>query len=92
MCRNIKVLSNFEPPATSDEIREASLQFVRKVSGFNKPSEKNEATFNEAVIDVTKTIEHLLKSLVTHSPHRNREVEIERSKLRSEKRFGVKVK
>ena len=75
MCRNIKVLYNFEPPATDDEIRAAALQFVRKISGFPKPSAANEEAFNRAVGEVTKASSKLLNSLVTTASPRNREVE-----------------
>lgn len=89
MCRNIKLLFNFEPPATDDEIRAASLQFVRKISGFNAPSKANEAAFDEAVKEVAEAARNLLQSLVTQSEPRNREVEIERARARSIKRFGT---
>ena len=75
MCRNIKVLANFEPPATTDEVRASALQFVRKLSGTTKPSKANEAVFNQAVDDVTAIARRLIESLVIHSPPRNREVE-----------------
>jgi hypothetical protein len=82
MCRNIKTLFNFDPPATEDEIRAASLQFVRKLSGHTKPSKVNEAAFNEAVESVTATARKLLNSLVTSAEPRNREVEAERARAR----------
>jgi len=89
MCRNIKTLHNFEPPATNDEIRASSLQFVRKLCGFTKPSKSNEAAFNRAVDDVTHAAQHLLDSLVTNAPPRDREVQRRKARARSEKRFGA---
>jgi len=89
MCRAIKTLHNFSPPATSDEIRASSLQFVRKLCGFTKPSQANEDAFNRAVDDVTHAAHHLLDSLVTNAPPRNRETETLKAKARSAKRFGV---
>ena len=89
MCRAIKTLHNFSPPATSDEIRASSLQFVRKLCGFTKPSQANEDAFNLAVDDVTHAAHHLLESLVTNAPPRNRETETLKAKARSAKRFGV---
>jgi len=88
MCRAIKTLHNFLPPATSDEIRASSLQFVRKLSGFTKPSKANEEAFNRAVNEVAHAAHHLLESLVTNAPPRNREVEVAKAKARSAKRFG----
>lgn len=88
MCRNIKTLFNFEPPATEDEIRAASLQFVRKLSGFNAPSKANKAAFDQAVNDVSAAANVLLASLITLSDPRNREVEAARAKERSAARFG----
>ncbi len=88
MCRNIKTLHNFAPPATNDEIRASSLQFVRKLSGFTKPSKANEAAFNRAVDEVTHVAQHLLDSLVTNSPPRDRGVEAMKARARSAKRFG----
>src|SRR5438552_4887041 len=88
MCRNIKTLFNFDPPATDDEIRSSSLQFVRKLSGFNKPSKANEDAFNRAVDEVAHAAHHLLESLVTNSPPRDRETEALKAKERSAKRFG----
>jgi hypothetical protein len=88
MCRNIKILFNFEPPATDDEIRAASLQFVRKLSGFTKPSKSNEAAFDLAVEEVAKTARVLIDSLVTNAPPRDRDEEAEKAKERSLKRFG----
>jgi hypothetical protein len=88
MCRNIKILFNFAPPATDEEIRAASLQFVRKLSGFTKPSQANEAAFDEAVEEVAKSARVLIDSLTTNAAPRDRTVEAERAKLRSLKRFG----
>jgi len=88
MCRNIKTLFNFEPPATEIEIRDASLQFVRKLSGFNVPSKANEAAFDAAVADVAAVARRLIDSLVTTAAPRNREVEAERARARSALRFG----
>jgi hypothetical protein len=88
MCRNIKVLHNFKPPATEEEIRASSLQFVRKLSGFTKPSKTNEAAFNRAVDQVTQAAQELLDSLVTNSPPRDREVEAAKARERSRERFG----
>jgi hypothetical protein len=90
MCRNIKTLYNFSPPATEDEIRASALQFVRKLSGMNAPSKANEAAFDRAVDDVTRAAERLLGSLVTMAPPRNREVEAEKARARSVLRFGVR--
>jgi hypothetical protein len=89
MCRNIKTLHNFEPPATRDEIRASSLQFVRKLSGFTKPSKANEAAFNRAVDDVAHAAHHLLDSLVTNALPRNREIEALKARARTVKRFGT---
>lgn len=88
MCRNIKTLANFDPPATDDEIRAAALQFVRKVSGTSKPSHANEAAFERAVEDVTAAATRMLSSLTTTAPPRNREVEAEKARERSRRRFG----
>ncbi len=88
MCRNIKTLFNFEPPATAEEIQAASLQFVRKLSGFNKPSKVNEAAFECAVDDVARVAETLLDALVTKAPARDREVEAQRARARAAARFG----
>jgi hypothetical protein len=90
MCRNIKTLHNFSPPATEDEIRASALQFVRKLSGFTHPSKANEAVFNRAVDQVTKAAEELLGSLVTLAPPRDREVEAAKLRARSAMRFGVR--
>ncbi|MBL0726374.1 DUF2277 domain-containing protein [Piscinibacter sp. HJYY11] len=89
MCRNIKTLFNFEPPATELEIRDASLQFVRKLSGFNRPSQANEAAFDRAVEEVAQAARVLISSLVTTAPPRDREVEAEKAKARSAARFGA---
>ena len=89
MCRNIKTLFNFEPPATDDEIRAASLQFVRKLSGFNKPSRANEEAFDRAIEDVAAVARTLIDSLVTNAEPRDRETEAERAKQRSAERFGT---
>lgn len=88
MCRNIKTLFNFDPPATDEEIYAASLQFVRKVSGFNKPSRANEDAINRAVEDVSDITKNLLNALVTNSSPRDREVEARRARERNAKRFG----
>ena len=88
MCRNIKTLFNFEPPATEEEIQAASLQFVRKLSGFNKPSKVNEAAFERAVDDVARVAEKLLDALITKAPSRDREVEAQRARTRAAARFG----
>jgi hypothetical protein len=91
MCRNIKVLHNFKPPATQEEIRASSLQFVRKLSGFTKPSKVNEAAFNRAVEQVTQAATELLDSLVTTAPPRDREVEAAKARARSAERFPSAV-
>jgi hypothetical protein len=88
MCRAIKTLHNFRPPATADEIRASSLQFVRKLSGFTKPSKANETAFNRAVDDVAHAAQHLLDSLVTNAPPRDRTAEAMKARARSVKRFG----
>jgi hypothetical protein len=88
MCRNIKTLANFEPPATDDEIRASALQFVRKLSGTSKPSRVNEAAFNLAVDEVTDSARRLIASLEIHSAPRNREEEMRKAKERSLKRFA----
>ncbi|MFB9330745.1 DUF2277 domain-containing protein [Paenibacillus aurantiacus] len=88
MCRNIKTLFNFDPAASEYEVRAAAVQFVRKLSGFNKPSKANEEAFQLAVEEVTAAAQKLLDSLVTTAEPRNREVEAERAKIRSIKRFG----
>jgi hypothetical protein len=89
MCRNIKTLFNFDPPATDEEIRGAALQFVRKLSGFNKPSRANEEAFNRAVEEVTVVAGRLLESLVTNAEPRDREIEAERARARAAERFGT---
>ena len=88
MCRNIKTLFNFEPPATEQEIRASSLQFVRKLSGFNHPSRANEVAFNRAVEDVAAAARVLIESLVTAADPRDREIEAARAKAKSAARFG----
>ena len=88
MCRNIRTLFNFEPPATEDEIRASALQFVRKLSGFNKPSQANEAAFDLAVAEVSDAARRLLTSLQTQAAPRDREIEAEKAKERSRLRFG----
>ena len=88
MCRNIRTLFNFEPPATEDEIQASALQFVRKLSGFNKPSHTNEAAFNLAIEEVSATARKLLSSLHTHAAPRDREVEAEKAKERARARFA----
>jgi hypothetical protein len=88
MCRNIKTLHNFKPPATEEEVRASSIQFVRKLSGFAKPSKTNEAAFNRAVEQVAHAAQELLDSLVTTAPPRDREVEKAKARLRSVQRFG----
>jgi hypothetical protein len=88
MCRNIKTLANFEPPATDDEIRASALQFVRKLSGTTRPSRANEAAFNQAVEDVTAAAHRLIFSLDTNAAPRNREEEMRKARERSLKRFG----
>jgi hypothetical protein len=89
MCRAIKTLHNFSPPATNNEIRASSLQFVRKLSGFTKPSKANEDAFNRAVDEVSHAAHHLLESLVTNTPLRDRETEALKARTRSAKRFGA---
>ncbi|MEK7729803.1 MAG: DUF2277 domain-containing protein [candidate division KSB1 bacterium] len=88
MCRNIKTLYNFAPPATDDEVRAASLQFVRKISGLNKPSKPNEAAFEHAVEQVTRISKNLLEALVTTAEPKDREVEALKAKARAKLRFG----
>ena len=88
MCRNIKILFNFAPPATDDEVGAAALQFVRKISGFTKPSQANEASFNAAVEEITMVSRRLLVSLETTAPPKNREEEAAKAKARSVARFG----
>src|SRR6266704_711184 len=89
MCRSIKTLHNFSPPATNDEIRASSLQFVLMLSGFTKPSRENEEAFKRAVDDVAHAAHHLLESLVTNAAPRNRETEALKARARSAKRFGA---
>jgi hypothetical protein len=86
MCRNIKTLHNFKPPATDDEIRASSLQFVRKLSGFTRPSKANEEAFNHAVDQVNDIVHELLAKLVTNAPPRNREIEAEKARARGQER------
>lgn len=88
MCRNIKPLHNFEPPASDDEVRASALQFVRKVSGTTKPSQANQAAFDHAVAEVTRVTRELLDALVTKAPPRDRAVEAERARARSALRYG----
>jgi hypothetical protein len=89
MCRNIHTLFNYEPPATEDEVRDASLQYVRKISGFSKPSRANEAAFARAVDEVAAATRRLVDNLVTTAPPKNREVEAERARERGAKRFAA---
>ena len=89
MCRNIRTLHNFEPPATEDEVRGAALQYVRKVSGYSKPSQANEAAFEQAVDEVAEATSRLLEALVTNAPPKDREVEAARKRARAEKRFAT---
>jgi hypothetical protein len=89
MCRNIKTLFNFDPPVTNDEVRAASLQFVRKVSGFNKPSKANEAPFQTAIDEIADVVSRLLHSLETNAQPRNREEEMMKLKARAAERFGA---
>jgi hypothetical protein len=89
MCRNIKILFNFDPPVTEEEVRAASLQFVRKISGFNKPSKANEAAFHAAVNEVTAISSRLLHSLETTAPPKSREEEAAKAKARAAERFGT---
>jgi len=91
MCRNIKTLHNFEPPATEEEIRASSLQFVRKLSGFTKPSKANEAAFSRAVEEITQAARELIDSLVTAAPPRDRVVEAAKHRAKSAERFGARV-
>ena len=91
MCRNIKNLHNFKPPATDEEIHASCLQFVRKLSGFTRPSKANQAAFDHALEQVTKVVHELLDALVTTAPPRDREVEAARARARSAERFGTKA-
>jgi hypothetical protein len=89
MCRNIKTLFNFAPPVTKDEVRAASLQFVRKITGFNKPSKSNEESFNSAIDEIAAIASRLLHSLETSAPPKNREEEAAKAKARAAERFGA---
>ena len=89
MCRNIKILFNFDPPVTDEEVRAASLQFVRKISGFNKPSKTNEASFLAAIEEIAGISIRLLRSLETSAPPRNREEQAAKAKARAAERFGA---
>ena len=89
MCRNIRTLHNFEPPATSDEVRAAALQFVRKVSGSSKPSAANQEAFDRAVHEIAHVTQHLLDDLVTAAPPKNREAEAEKARARAALRYGT---
>ena len=89
MCRNIKTLFNFEPPVTEDEVRAASLQFVRKITGFNKPSKSNEAAFNSAIEEIAAISGKLLRSLETSAPPRDREEQAAKARARAQERFGT---
>lgn len=91
MCRNIKTLANFAPPATDDEIRASALQFVRKLSGMSRPSRANEAVFDQAIAEVTAAARRLVHSLTTTAPPRNREDEARKAQERSRERFGAAV-
>ena len=88
MCRNIKTLFNFDPPATEEEIRAASLQFVRKLSGFHKPSQANQAAFDQAIEEVAQSARTLIATLTTNAAPRDRDVEAERARQRSQQRFA----
>ncbi len=88
MCRNIRPLNNFEPPATNDEVAAAALQFVRKVSGTTKPSQANQEVFDRAVAEIAHITRHLLDELVTTAPPKNREVEAEKARARAQLRYG----
>jgi len=89
MCRNIRTLFNFDPSATDEEVRAASLQFVRKISGFTKPSQPNQAAFDRAVAEVAQAARTLLDALVTHAPPKDRETEAAKAKARAAQRFGT---
>jgi len=91
MCRNIRVLHNFDPPATEDEVHAAALQFVRKVSGTTKPSAANQLAFDRAVAEIAHITRHLLEDLVTNAPPKDRDEEAAKARARSEKRFGAAV-
>jgi hypothetical protein len=88
MCRNIKTLANFEPPATDEEIRASALQFVRKLSGATRPSKANEAIFNQAVEDVTEAAQRLIRSVTTNAPPRHREIEAQKAQERARQRYA----
>lgn len=89
MCRNIRTLHNFEPPATTDEVHAAALQYVRKISGSTKPSAANQAAFDEAVLEVAAATRHLLEHLTTNAPPKDREVEAAKARARAELRYGT---
>lgn len=89
MCRNIRTLYNYDPPVSDEEIRAAALQYIRKISGFNRPSKANEAAFSAAVDDITRVSSRLLGSLASNAPPKNREVEAARAKAHSAQRFGT---
>ena len=89
MCRNIRTLHNFEPPASEDEVRAAALQYVRKISGYTKPSQANEQAFNDAVEAVTRVSEELLSRLTTNAPPRDREIEAEKARARAAARYAA---
>jgi hypothetical protein len=89
MCRNIRTLHNFEPPASEDEVRAAALQYVRKISGYTKPSQANEQAFNDAVDAVTRVSEELLSQLTTNAPPRDREIEAEKARARAAARYAA---
>ncbi len=89
MCRNIRTLYNFDPPTTDEEVRAASLQFVRKISGFTKPSQSNQEAFDRAVLEVARTARSLLDALTTTAPPKDREVEAAKAKARAARRFGA---
>ncbi len=89
MCRNIRTLYNFDPPASADEVRAAALQYVRKISGFTRPSHANEEAFERAIADVTEISSRLLSELVTSAPPRDREVEAQRARARAAQRFAA---
>jgi len=91
MCRNIRTLYNFDPPATTDEVRAASLQFVRKISGFNKPSNVNQSAFDRAVDDVARVAQTLLDALTTTAPPKDREEEAAKARMRAAQRFGTQA-
>jgi hypothetical protein len=91
MCRNIRVLNNFEPPATPDEVQAAAIQYVRKVSGFTKPSQVNQEAFDRAVAEVTRATQALLGDLVTNAPPKDRDEEAAKARARAAKRYGTNV-